>query len=197
MPIPWIRLLDLAFGLNDIVRKARGNRPSSRDQRQAALQPSASRRLDARLAGAVVGALNEAFDRDHQRYELERERIAEERKRAERALRLELLRQAADREIGRLRLGAGVALAGWLGTVLLAPILLPSTFGRVTLGIGWLCLLAAVASSFVAQRRIGSALISPRDDLKPEMVTGGGAASAVVPASIIALVVIALGVLFS
>ena len=67
----------------------------------------------------VVSALKEAFDRDHQRLELERQRLEEERERAERLLRLEWLRQAGEREIARLRVLAGVALAGWLGTLFL------------------------------------------------------------------------------
>ena len=83
-------------------------------------RPRAPGGLEARLAGVVVAALKEAFDRDTRRLELEREQLDAERERAERALRLELQRQAADREIGRLRLLAGVAVAGWLGTLLLA-----------------------------------------------------------------------------
>ena len=61
--------------------------------------------------------LKEAFDRDSRRLDLEREQLAAERERAERALRLELRRQAADREIGRLRLLAGIAVASWIGTL--------------------------------------------------------------------------------
>ena len=54
--------------------------------------------LEVRLAGVVVAALKEAFDRDHQRLELEREQIEAERMRAERLLRIELARQAGNRE---------------------------------------------------------------------------------------------------
>ena len=92
-------------------RERRTSRSSSR--------PAAARAggLEARLAGVVVAALKEAFDRDTRRLELEREQLEAERERAERALRLELQRQAGDREIGRLRLLAGVAVASWLGTL--------------------------------------------------------------------------------
>jgi hypothetical protein len=47
--------------------------------------------------------------------EPEREQAERERLRAERLLKLDLLRQAGDREIGRLRL-ASVAV-GWIGTI--------------------------------------------------------------------------------
>jgi len=67
--------------------------------------------IETRLAGVVVAALKEAFDRDARRLDLEREALEAERQRAERALKLELLRQAADRETSRLRLLAGVAVA--------------------------------------------------------------------------------------
>ena len=56
--------------------------------------------LEAPLTNVVVAALKEAFDRDHARLELERAQLEEERRRAEQALRLELRRQAADRELG-------------------------------------------------------------------------------------------------
>ena len=76
--------------------------------------------LETRLAGVVVAALKEAFDRDTRRLDLEHEQMAAERLRAERALRLELRRQAADREIARVRLLAAAALASWLGTLFFA-----------------------------------------------------------------------------
>ena len=62
------------------------------------------RGLEARLAGVVVAALKEAFDRDKARMDLERETIEAERSRAERALQAELRRQAADRQLVQLRL---------------------------------------------------------------------------------------------
>ena len=116
------------------------------------------------MAGVVVAALKEAFDRDTRRLELERDQLAAERERAERALRLELQRQAADREIGRLRLLAGVAVAGWLVTLLLAiwpgSRMVATTVARVALGGGWLLLGAALAASFSAQARVAAALDS-------------------------------------
>ena len=60
--------------------------------------------IEAKLTGVVVAALKEAFDRDHARLELERAQLDEQRRRAEEALRNELRRQAAEREVARLRL---------------------------------------------------------------------------------------------
>src|SRR5439155_23557758 len=102
MPLPWLRIIDGVLGATDLVRWVKGQPPA--DSR-------ANTRLESRLAAVVVSALKEAFDRDHQRLELERQRLDEERERADRLLRLEWLRQAGEREIGRLRLLAGVALA--------------------------------------------------------------------------------------
>jgi hypothetical protein len=115
--------------------------------------------LEARMAGVVVAALKEAFDRDSRRLELEREQLAAERQRAERALKLELQRQAGDREIGRMRLLAAVAGLAWVATLFLATRLIGSGLAaRLTLGGGWLLLLGSVAASFVAQSNVATAL---------------------------------------
>ena len=107
----------------------------------------------------VVAALKEAFDRDASRLELEREQLERERVRAERMLKIELLRQAGDREIGRLRLMAGVAVGSWIGTLLFSTRLIGGPPGaRIMLGAGWLLLLAALSLSFAAQSRVGRAL---------------------------------------
>ena len=59
-----------------------------------------------------------------ERLELERQRIEDERRRAERALKLELLRQAGEREVSRLRRLGGAALAS-----LFAALFLTTFFG--------------------------------------------------------------------
>src|SRR5205807_9360025 len=118
--------------------------------------------LETRLAGVVVAALREAFDRDTRRLELEREQIAAERERAERALRLELQRQAIDREVGRLRLVAGVAVASWLGTLFFAARLTAAGAGaRIALGVGWALLLGALAAAFAGQSGIAATVDRP------------------------------------
>src|SRR5439155_14791424 len=115
--------------------------------------------LETRLAGVVVAALKEAFDRDTRRLELERVELEAERERAERALRLELLRQAGDREIGRLRLLAGVAVATWIGTLFFSARLIGGSLpARVAIGSGWVLLLGSIAMSFVAQSQVAAAL---------------------------------------
>lgn len=152
MPLPWLRIIDGVLGATDIVRWVRG-------QPAADTRVEGASRLETRLAGVVVSALKEAFDRDHQRLELERQRLEEERERAERLLRLEWLRQAGEREIGRLRVLAGVALAGWLGTLfLVGRVTASGTVGRVMLGIAWLFLLTALGTAFSAQSRVAAEL---------------------------------------
>jgi hypothetical protein len=114
--------------------------------------------LEARLTNVVVAALKEAFDRDHARLELERAQIEDQRRRTEEAMRLEVRRQAADRELGRLRLLAGTALVGWIASVLVLGVRLggASMAARVVLGLGWLLLLGALAAAFTAQGRISA-----------------------------------------
>jgi hypothetical protein len=114
--------------------------------------------IEARLTNVVVAALKEAFDRDHARMELERAQLDEQRRRAEEALRLELRRQAADREIGRLRLVAGTALVGWIAAVVMLAARLDtaSTISRIVIAAGWLLLLAALGAAFTAQGRVNT-----------------------------------------
>ncbi len=153
MALPWLRILDAVLGVTDIAMSRRPPRPGGSDDRAlAASSPPAAGALEARLAGVVVAALKEAFDRDTRRLDLERERAEADRQRAERALRLEWLRQAADREIGRLRLIAGLAAAAWLGTLLFASrVTGGGVAGRALLGAGWALLLAALATALSGQ----------------------------------------------
>jgi hypothetical protein len=186
MPVPWLQLIDAALGLANFARgrKAVG---AADDPQQQQLE-TASRTpggLEARMAGVVVAALKEAFDRDTRRLELEREQLAAERRHAERALRLELQRQSADREIGRLRMLAGVAVAGLIGTLLLA--MLPGGImrggvgARVALGGGWLLLGVALAAAFSAQAQVARALESLANDdsgiRSPSVVSAVGTAA--------------------
>src|SRR5262245_5528774 len=191
MPVPWLRIIDGVLGATDLVRWVKGQ-PADVDR---VTGPS---RLEARLAGVVVSALKDAFDRDHQRLELERQRLEEERERAERLLRLEWLRQAGEREIARLRVLAGVALAGWLGTLfLVARMTASGTFGRVMLGLTWLFLLTALATAFSAQSRVAAELGRMDDRSTASEITrsvSGFAASWLVVAGLAA---IALSLLFT
>jgi hypothetical protein len=164
MPLPWLQIIDAALGVANFARgrRAPAAPAASSEQLQLDAGGRGSASLEARLGGVVVAALKEAFDRDSRRLELEREQLEAERQRAERALQLELQRLAGDREIGRLRLLAGVAVASCIGTLLLVTRLAGGAGGgigtRVAIGGGWLLLLAAVAASFMAQSRVAAAL---------------------------------------
>lgn len=197
MALPWLKLIDVALGLTDVARRARA-RTAEPSPTTPALSSGALGGLEARLAGVVVAALKEAFDRDHQRLELERSQIEAERQRAERALRLEMLRQAGDREIARMRLLSGVALASWLGTLVLAARLLDGVAGRVALGLGWLCLLMALAAAFMEQSRLTRELAHVDDRTPVDSIALAGTAGLVAPWLVIAgLALSALGVLLS
>jgi len=166
MALPWLGILDAAIGMANmaLARRAKG-RADDEEARQlvaGGTNPGALGTLDTHIAGVVVAALKEVFDRDSRRLELEREMAEAERQRAERALRLELRRQTSDREIGRLRLLAGVAVVSWLGTMLLSVrVIDASVLARVALGSGWAVLLAALACAFVGLSRVSRALADP------------------------------------
>jgi hypothetical protein len=161
MALPWLRILDALIGVTDLARSrkmARVGRAAEDPQEQLEAGGHAGN-LETRLAGVVVAALKEAFDRDSKRLDLEKVQLDAERERAERALNLELLRQAGDREIGRLRLLAGVAVVTWMGTLFFSARLIGgATAARVALGGGWLLLLGAIAMSFQAQSHVAAAL---------------------------------------
>jgi hypothetical protein len=180
VPVPWLRILDVVIGATDLARsrkiRALADEQQHHQQLEAAPAGSVGGIVEARLASVVVAALKEAFDRDTRRLEREREQAEAERARAERALRLELRRQAGDREIGRLRLLAGVAVVAWLGTLFFSARLMGGPVGaRAALGFGWLLLLAAVAASFSAQSRVAAALDVTTPDDRPAAAIAGGA----------------------
>ena len=112
--------------------------------------------LEHRLAGVVVAALKEAFDRDRARMDLERETIEAERARAERALEAELRRQAADRALTQLKL-----ISIFAGLVLLMSALLAAWIGgmrtgaaAVTLATGWAFSLGTLGCVFAAWQEV-------------------------------------------
>jgi hypothetical protein len=174
MPVPWLQVIDAALGIANFARGRKSPAPAEGSQ-QIEVGGQATGGLEARLAGVVVAALREAFDRDSRRLDLEREQLEAERERAERALRLELQRQAGEREIGQLRLLAGVAATAWVATLVLSARLIGGGIGaRVSLGAGWLFLLGAIAASFIAQSRAAAAL----DALAADVSRGADRSSA-------------------
>jgi len=112
--------------------------------------------LEHRLAGVVVAALKEAFDRDRARMDLERETIEAERTRAEQALQAELRRQAADRALTQLKL-----VAIFSGLVLLVSAVLAAWIGGMRTGVaavllacGWAFALGALGFVFAAWEQV-------------------------------------------
>lgn len=197
MAVPWLKVIDAVIGVTDVVLLVKG-RSAALEGRSAAPGPSLPGGIEARPAGVVVAALKEAFDRDHRRLELEREQVEAERQRAERVMRLELLRQAGDREMGRMRLLAGVALASWLGTLLVAPRLLAGVGGRVSLGAGWLLLLLALSGALAEQSRLSRALAQADERTSFDAITSAGIGGLAAPwLIVVGLAAAALGVLLS
>ena len=197
----WLRILDLVVDIADIARSVTGRgtdeAPAHTELDRAARSGGG---LDARLAGVVVAALKEAFDRDTRRLDLEREQIAAERRRAERALQLEMLRQTGDREIGRLRLLAGVAVAAWIGALAWSSRLVGVGPGaRVSLGFGWLFLLGAIAASFVAQSRAAAVVeaLAGGDDRPRGGVRSGASAPLALWLTVGGLVLVGLAALLA
>lgn len=118
--------------------------------------PGAGSSLEHRLAGVVVAALKEAFDRDRARMDLEREVLEAERSRAERALQAELRRQAADRALMQIKLisvFAGLTLlisgvlAAWLGGM-------REGASAVVLALGWALALGTLGCVFAAWQQV-------------------------------------------
>jgi len=166
MALPWLRILDAVIGVTDLARSRKIRSMAAETETQPPPTDVAARGLggmEARLAGVMVAALKEVFERDSRRLDLEREQIEAERRRAERALQLELMRQAAEREIGRLRLLAGVDIVAWLSSLVVAVrVAGASTAARVMLGGGWVLLLAAIAAAFSGQSAVARAVEAER-----------------------------------
>ena len=196
MPLPWLQLIDAALGVANFAMNRKAVAPDEPTrQLEAGGQPAG---LEARLAGVMVAALKEAFDRDTRRLELERELADAARRRAERVLQLELQRQAGDREIGRMRLLAGVAGSAWLATLFLSARLAGGGGGaRVTLGLGWLLLLGSVAASFVAQSRVAAALDALADGDDRRAIRSGASGAFALWLMIGGLVVVGLAALLT
>ncbi|HZT77185.1 MAG TPA: hypothetical protein VFA27_11040 [Vicinamibacterales bacterium] len=161
MPLPWLRILDAVIGVTDLARSRKIRSAAASEEAAADTPARLPTGIETRLAGVVVAALKEAFDRDTRRLELEREQLEGERRRAERALQLEVLRQAADREIGRLRAMAATAIVTLLGSMFVA-IRAAATAPKVTIGIGWLFLLGAILASFNGQSSVSDSVARER-----------------------------------
>jgi hypothetical protein len=143
----WLKILGTVSTLAEVG--ARFRRPSSD-------LATGGTSLEHRLAGVVVAALKEAFDRDRARMDLERETLEAERSRAERALEAELRRQAADRALNQIRL-----ISIFAGFVLLVSSILAAWIGGMRTGaaaalltIGWGMALATLGCVFAAWQQV-------------------------------------------
>lgn len=149
----WLRVLDTVGGLAQMAGRMR--RGADRDAPITALEPGGGLgQLETRLAGVVVAALKEAFDRDRTRLDLEQAHLAAERQRAEAALHAELRRQAADRTLHHLRLVAIMAIGVWMLSAALA-IWLPGLragLPRIGLGLGWAFAIASLGGAFAGSQ---------------------------------------------
>lgn len=149
----WMRVLDTVSGLAQMSGKLR-SRIGGLSVPEA---PNGSPgMLETRLAGVVVAALKEAFDRDRARMDLERTQVESERRRAEEALAAELRRQAADRALSQLRLIVVMAIAAWMLSAALAAWLPGMRAGlpRGLLGAGWFLAFATLGCGFAGWQEI-------------------------------------------
>jgi hypothetical protein len=154
------KAVDALIAFRDAAKRFKGEPPPPAEPPQAISYQAQgiAGQIETRLTNVVVAALKEAFDRDHARLELERAQLEEERRRVTAALQAELQRQAADRELGRLRLLAGGAMVGWIVSVAIVAGSFASAAvpARSLLVLGWLLLLASLGAAFTAQGRIGA-----------------------------------------
>jgi hypothetical protein len=170
-----IKVFDTVVAVRDSTKRNKAGTPSDMDLKAEA-SPGLAGSIEARLTNVILAALKEAFDRDHTRLELERGQVEEQRRRADEAVRLELRRQAADREIGRLRLLAASALIGLIASIMLFLVkpVDASIPTRMLLASGWLLFLGSMASAFIAQGRLGAYLAEA--DRLPDTKSAGSMA---------------------
>jgi hypothetical protein len=157
----WMRVFDALTGFAQLTGRLRGNVPDVPAGIPARGGPLGQ--LEARLAGVVVAALKEAFDRDSARMELERSHIEAERNRAEQAMRAELRRQAAERSLGQLRLVSVMAVGTWALSAALG-VWLPGMregLPRMILGSGWAFAIAALGCAFAGWQKVSAWTADP------------------------------------
>jgi hypothetical protein len=151
----WMRVLDTVSGL--IQMSGRFRRPET-DLQAPAAGGGPLGQLETRLAGVVVAALKEAFDRDRARMDLERTQMEGERARAEEALRAELRRQASERVLTQLRLIAVMAFALLMVSAALG-VWLPgmrTLVPRLLMGSGWVAAIAALGCAFAGWQHVSA-----------------------------------------
>jgi hypothetical protein len=158
----WLRALETIGGLVAIGQRLKTPPAAAQASPGDALGmpggglPGGPGGLEARLAGVLVAALKEAFDRDRTRLELEQSQVDAERRRAEEAMRLEFRRQAGDRAVGQARLLVTLAVAAWLASALLL-VFVPGARAmpaRGVLALGWVLLLGCAGTAFASYYQV-------------------------------------------
>jgi hypothetical protein len=154
----WLKVLDAIGGLAQLTGRLR--RPPEADEVPRGLVGTGGPlgQLETRLAGVVVAALKEAFDRDRARMDLERSALDAERQRAEEALRAELRRQAGERAVAQLRVVALMAIGVWMLSAALG-VWLPGIRAGIPmwlLGGGWFLAIGALGCSFAAWQHVSA-----------------------------------------
>jgi hypothetical protein len=174
------KVAQAVIGIADASRRALAPGPRS-DDVDGLATGGLFGQLEARLTGVLVSALDEAFKRDAARLEIERAALEDQRRRAEEALRLELVRQAGDRALIRMRALGGLALVIWLVSVVFA-MRFPegmAGIGRIILALGWACLAGSLAGCVAASTAIARWLARAQTQrVSPEEVPEGGASAA-------------------
>jgi hypothetical protein len=152
------KVFDTFMSVLDASKQEPTESPKSGDRPTPA--PTFADQVEMRLTNVVISALKEAFNRDEARLELERAHLEEQRRRAEETMRMELRRQAAEREISRLRLLGLVGMIGWIASILL--LALRRDVSHVTQGLliaAAILSLCSLGSAFIAQGRINTYVI--------------------------------------
>jgi hypothetical protein len=182
----WMRVLDTVSGLAQLTERFR--RPASREIGAPLSSTGPLGAIEARLAGVLVAALKEAFDRDSTRLEMERSQIEAERQRAEAALAAELRRQAGERALDQLRLIAMMAIGAWALSAALSVWLPGMRAGlpRGLLGVGWALALGALGAAFAGWQRVSAWTAETRQQLSVSSVTVRDSAAAAAPWLLIA-----------
>ena len=189
-----MRVFDTVANLAQLSGRFRRPEPAT----DAAAAPGGGplAQLETRLAGVVVAALKEAFDRDRARMELERAHLDAERQRAEESLRAELRRQAADRALGQVRIIAVMAIGGWMLSAALA-VWMPGMRGggaaRYLLAGGWSCAIGALGCAFAGWHRI--AAWGASDTARGSMESRPGPAEQIAPWLLLASIALSGGAL--
>lgn len=127
--------------------------------------------LEARLAGVLVAALKEAFDRDRTRLDLEQAQLVAERRRVEETMRLELRRQSGDRAVAHARMLVTLAVVAWLvsAALLVGVPGMREMPARGVLAFGWVLLLGCAGTAFASYSQVATWLGA----LRPGKVDSG------------------------